>query len=324
MKYAITGIGGHLGNAIARKLVEQGAEVTGFALRNEDCSMLDPAIRIVRGDVLDPDSLKGLFEGKPDFLIHCAGVITISRKKSDIVYKVNVEGTRNIISACKAYGVNRLVYVSSVHAIPVVKDQPIVEIDHFDPDKVEGHYARSKAMATSLVLESGLDCVVVHPSGIIGPYDYAMGFMTRVVGDYYTGKLYMSIKGGFDFVDVRDVADGIISACQKGRSGQCYILSESYHEVSEIADIARNLGGKKPCFINIPVGFVKAFIPLCNLYFKTHKEKALLTSESTSILSDRVEFSHKKAELELGYHPRGIYASLSDTIDFLKTSGLLI
>src|SRR5699024_9363621 len=105
------------------------------------------------------------------------------------------------------------------------------EISEFSPEKVSGWYAKSKAKATALVLDAakkGLNASVIHPSGIIGPGDIAMGSTTSMLISYCEGKLPVSVKGGYDFVDVRDVADGVIACCEKGERGQCYILSGEY------------------------------------------------------------------------------------------------
>ena len=105
-------------------------------------------------------------------VIHTAGIVDISETVSPQLYDVNVNGTRNIVALCREYGIQRLVYVSSVHAIPEKdKTSVLTEVNHFSPGEVTGGYAKTKAEATQLVLDAaseGLDAVVVHPSGILG------------------------------------------------------------------------------------------------------------------------------------------------------------
>ena len=84
----------------------------------------------------------------------------------------------------------------------------------------------------------GLDAVIVHPSGILGPGDFGQGHLTQMIADYLNGRLVACVKGGYDFVDVRDVADGVIAAAEKGRAGECYILSNRHYEVRELLDMA--------------------------------------------------------------------------------------
>lgn len=137
------------------------------------------------------------------------------------------------------FGASRLVYVSSVHAIPE-KPAPetITEPDRFAPDEILGDYGKSKAMATALVLEaaqSGLNASVVLPSGILGPGDLARGNMTRMLLSFCRGRLPLGVKGGYDFVDVRDVAAGVLACTERGKAGECYIPFRPLREHSGLA-----------------------------------------------------------------------------------------
>lgn len=196
------------------------------------------------GDVRDPDSLKSLFaQAGPDTLvIHAAGIIDISGQLSPALRAVNVEGTKHILHLCREYGVARLVHVSSVHAIPELpRGQTIREVEAFHPDQVVGGYAKAKAEATQAVLDAagaGLDAVVVHPSGILGPYAAKGNHLVQMVADYLGGRLPACVRGGYDFVDVRDVAEGCLAAARRGRRGECYILSGRHYAVREVLDMA--------------------------------------------------------------------------------------
>ena len=122
------------------------------------------------------------------------------------------------------------------------------EISDFSPDKVNGAYAKSKAAATAAVLaaaEKGLNASVVHPSGIIGPGDEKCGNITRLISAFIRGRLPFAVKGGYDFVDVRDVAKGIFLCTERGKRGKCYILSGHYATVSDILKTVRDLAGLK-------------------------------------------------------------------------------
>ena len=133
--FIITGICGHFGNSLTRTLQELGHEVRGLALPGEDASMLDGGIALTRGDVRDQNSMKPLFEGvsgKETIVIHAAGIISISARNPRRIYDVNVGGTANVIAQCREHGVSRLVYISSVHALPEKPvDGRIAEIAHF-------------------------------------------------------------------------------------------------------------------------------------------------------------------------------------------------
>lgn len=232
--YIVTGAAGFLGNNIVRKLTKQeGAHVRALILPFDDAVSLDGLdVRIYRGDVTDVDSLEEIFDVEDDaeaVVIHCATIVYIKSKYSKWVHDVNVDGTLNV--ARKALERNlKMVYVNSVHSIPELPNgQTMSEISNFDPAKVNGEYAKTKAEGAKRVLEmvhkEGLNCCIVQPSGIIGPGDFGDSHLTQMVKEMAKGSLPALVKGGYNFVDVRDVASGIISACDKGISGECYILS---------------------------------------------------------------------------------------------------
>jgi len=215
--------------------------------------------------------------------------------------------------------------VSSVHAIPeLTKGRTICEIDRFDPDKVKGFYAKTKAAATDIVLRAakdGLDAVVVHPSGIMGPNDFALGYSTQLVLEYLSGGLVAGIKGGYDFVDVRDVAAGIISAAKRGRRGECYILSNTFISVRRMLDTLSDVSGMKKIKTMLPLWFIRPLAPLAELYYKILHKKPLFTGYSIYTLQSNANFSHEKATRELGYSTRDLRETLSDTVAFLKDHG---
>ena len=160
-------------------------------------------------------------------MIHRAAIV-YQNQIHPKVYDVNVGGT-NIAEKTLERNA-KLVYVSSVHAIEEKPNgETITETKKFDPDKVLGQYAKTKAEAAKYILEAseknGLNVCIVHPSGMIGPNDFSSGHTTQLMVDFIGGRLTACVRGGYDFADVRDVADGIISACEKGNRGECYILS---------------------------------------------------------------------------------------------------
>ncbi|MDD3682147.1 MAG: NAD-dependent epimerase/dehydratase family protein, partial [Mesotoga sp.] len=310
--YLVTGAAGHLGYTIVSQLVSEGRHVRALVLP-EDClgSRLPPEIEIVRGNVLDKHSLDQFFKVPPGvqiYLIHSAGIVTTSLKYRQIVYDVNVQGTKNILEEAIKHHVKKMVYVSSVHAIPELpKGQVIREVEHFDKDLVYGMYSKTKAEATHAVLDAaakGLDVTVVHPSGICGPNSHAFNYATQLVIDCWKGLLPMGVNGGYDFVDVRDVASGTISSCHKGERGECYILANRYISVKEIFSTFQEITGKKLPRLMAPMWLAKASLPLCSLYYKIKKRLPMFSSYSLYTLNTNAYFSSDKARLKLGYIPR--------------------
>lgn len=324
--YVITGIGGHLGNTIARELLNSGEIVRGFARPGEDVTMLyGDAVSIVRGDVRNSDSLEPLFYGVSEtdevIFIHCAGIVSIASKYDQNVVDVNVCGTANVVELCKRHHVKKLVYISSVHALPELPDRAIMhEINCFQPESVSGLYAKTKAEATQIVLDAakdGLDATVIHPSGIIGPNDYGNGHLTQMIIDYLNGSLTAAVQGGYDFVDVRDVANGVIAATERGKKGECYILSNRYVGVPELLNTLSRVTGGRKIRTYLPMWFAKMTAPFAELYYKIRNESPLFTRYSLDVLTSNARFTCAKAKRDLGYKARDISVTLRDTVAFL-------
>lgn len=324
--YLVTGAAGHLGSVLTRQLVETGKTVRVLVLPQE--RHLPEKAEIYFGDVLAKESMKPSFEnlnGRDLVVIHCAGIVSIASKYNQKVYDVNVTGTRNVVELCREYKASKLVYVSSVHAIPEKpKGTVITEATVLSQDKVTGVYAKTKAEATSCVLaaaKEGLDACVVHPSGITGPYDPGRGHLTTLVIDYCKRRLIAGVGGGYDFVDVRDVAKGIIAASEKGRRGECYILSNRYFTVNEILAILHEVTGRKKIKHILPLWLARATAPLAELYYKILRQTPLFTSYSVDTLNSNAQFSHRKAAEELGYTTRDMKETLADTVNWLERVG---
>lgn len=160
-------------------------------------------IEIVHGDILDRASLEPLFKTDEDeevYVIHCAGIVWVKVEANPKVRAVNVDGTANIIDQCLKHRVKKLVYISSIGAIPELPaGQKIKEIDHFSPnDGLIGYYSITKAEASQLVMDAlkqhpEFDASIIHPSGICGPYDYAFGSVTGR-NDYGEGAAAFGIQ----------------------------------------------------------------------------------------------------------------------------------
>lgn len=320
--FIITGAAGHLGSTIIRNLIKGDSEIRGLILPSET-EEFPERVRYYRGDVTKIESLDGIFSDLDEYetyVIHNAGLISIGGDDYDRLYSVNVQGTKNIIDKCIESGVKRLLYVSSVHAIPELHGHVITEVSSFDSTHVKGNYAKTKAEATRAVLEASenglLDAVVVHPSGIIGPYDKGKNHIVQLVKMYLSGKLPASVSGGYDFVDVRDVALGCLEAVEKGRNGECYILSNSYVTINSIIErLSRITGGKRK--ICLPIWLAKCFIPLFSLISKITHTRPLYTNYALSTIEGNGHFSHMKATTELGYKPREMDKTISDTVAWL-------
>jgi len=184
-KYLITGASGFLGRTVITELKNKNAEVRALVLEGDPLARDLPVwVNVVYGDVCDNASLDKFFDGADSetCVIHCAGIVSVASRSDNRIYQVNAGGTSNILRHCEKGNIGKLVYVSSVHAIPEKpKGTEITEDAVISPEQVTGAYARSKAIATSAVFraaERGLNASVVFPSGIIGPGDTGTGSIT--------------------------------------------------------------------------------------------------------------------------------------------------
>ncbi|HXK71386.1 MAG TPA: NAD-dependent epimerase/dehydratase family protein [Clostridia bacterium] len=330
--YAVTGALGFLGNAIVDNLLSKGKTVRVLDIGQDKHDLLKgKSVTFYKGDICLTSSLEDFFKVDDDqqlIMIHAAGIVSISSKYSQLMHDVNVKGTQNIVDMALKYKIKRLVYVSSVHAIrELPKDETIIETLDFNPDKVKGEYSKSKAMATKIVLDSvekGLDAVVVHPSGIIGPGDYAGGHTTQLVKDCANGNLTACVNGGYDFVDVRDVAEGVVLAAEKGIKGNTYILSGEYYPVKKITDAICSAIGRKQIKTILPLWFAKMTAPFAELYYRIRKQKPLFTRYSLYTLQSNSKFNSNKAQKELGYKKKfSLKQSIEDTYLWCKANNLI-
>ncbi|HNW86287.1 MAG TPA: NAD-dependent epimerase/dehydratase family protein [Candidatus Limiplasma sp.] len=330
-EYLVTGAAGHLGLTVVQALLARGETVRAFVLpADEHAPQLPAGISVYAGDVLRPETLAPAFATDADTaltVIHCAAIVTIASGYQPMVHAVNVEGVKNVVEQCLKHAVRKLVYVSSVHALPALpKGEIIRETERFDPERVDGLYAKTKAEATAYVLEAaskqGLNASVVHPSGICGPNDYSHGHLTQLVCDWHDGRLAAGIRGGYDFVDVRDVANAILACCDRGKKGECYLLTNRYISVEEIFGTLHELGGRKSIRTFLPLWFIRLVAPFAELYYRLMRQKPLFTRYSIDTLQSNAAFCHDKAAKELGFSPRPFRETLKDTLDWCAAAGL--
>lgn len=335
--YVITGASGFLGNnlirvlnakqpnAHIRALVQPGA--SRRSLNNLSCTMYE-------ADITKPQTLEEGFSLTPEevvdgvYVIHCAGIIDISAKPNPALHRVNVEGTANVIKATQLLTERAgcqpvFIHVASVHAIPEAPHGTIItEPNHYDPAAVVGQYAKSKAEAAQLVLnhfEAGdLSGCIVLPSGILGPFDFSPENMKELIVKVARGELSVCVTGGYDFVDVRDVAHGILAACTQGKQGRSYLLTNRQVPIKEVCDEARAFAGFPPMKVVLPLWLAKLGAPLCELYYQKRHEVPLFTSYALHTLDSNAHFSHARATTELGYTTRPIQETIFDMMAWME------
>ena len=315
--WLVTGATGHIGNVLVRKLLERGEKVRVLILPGESRESIQGLnIEATEGDVLHLDSLFESFHGVRG-VFHLAGVISILPGKNPLVQRVNVDGTRNILRVARETGIEKLVYTSSIHAIKRVEEGVIDETLPYDPDNPYGDYDRAKAQATLEVqqaAQSGLEAVIACPTGVIGPYDFRGSMLGHVIRTATEKKPTLYVDGAYDFVDVRDVADGLIAAAEYGKRGESYILSGQRISVRYLLETVREITGQGFMLMKMPFKLAKWAAQFTPFYYQWAKTSPRFTPYSLEVLRSNSNISHAKATHDLDYQPRSLYESIADTV----------
>jgi dihydroflavonol-4-reductase len=319
----VTGATGHLGNVLVRELVRHGKRVRALALPDDTARSLSGLpVEIVRGDVTRPETLPHAIRGA-EVVFHLAGVVSISTLDDERVLAVNAAGTRNVVAACRAAGVRRLVHTGSVHAL--VEPGPGGVLDEaagFDPSRAVGAYGKAKAEGALAVAEGvrdGLDAVMALPVAVVGPFDYRLSAMGEMIALFARRSLPAIVDGGYDFVDVRDVALGHLLACERGRRGESYLLTGGHLRIRELVRILANAAGRRPPRLAIPLPAAAAIARLAPAFERLTGRRALLTPYSVHTLSMPFRIDGRKARAELGFDPMPLDRSLADAWQWMTS-----
>lgn len=322
---ALTGSSGHIASALLPLLTERGFRVKAL-VHQQPPAFPHPLIEVVPGSLSDPEALTRLVSGCR-FVIHGAARISIRSYHDRDLYDTNVQGTMRLYEAARQAGVQRFIHISSIHAYDQLAAGDILtETSPYCPDHTP-LYDRSKRDAQRWLLEEsghGPEVVVVNPTAVAGPYDYKPSLIGQAVIALYQRKIPLLIRGGFDFVDVRDVATGILAALDRGRNHQAYLLPGRWHSLSDLQQIVHNLAGISGTVPVLPSWTGFAGIPVIQLYARLRKRDPLYTREAlTAIVQGHRRISGAKAAAELGYLPRGLTDTITDTIGWFKQTGYL-
>jgi dihydroflavonol-4-reductase len=320
----VTGGGGRLGNVLVRQLVENGQKVRVLEPGSLPESLAGLDIEFMSGSVLDAGDVGRATDGA-DVVYHLAAKIDLSPKKDPMMYTLNVEGSRKVVDACLSRGL-RLVHTSSHHAVvrepldePLTEDKPLAL-----NEKCEYH--RSKAIGETIVLdacERGLDAVIVNPGSMIGPYDFEPSILGAVLIDMYYGRIPVLLQMLSDYVDVRDVADGMIAASEKGRCGERYFLTGDVIPTMEMVSLYGEISGAKVPTRALPLWVGWVLLPFALAGSAVTKKEPFITADMLRASVSNEVVSHDKAHRELGYTIRTLRESLTDAVDWYRERGWL-
>lgn len=325
MLTVVTGASGFLGGALVRALLAEERQVRAVDLRRgPGLAGLD--VEWMPADVLDISSLEASFQGA-EIVFHLAAVISVTGDPTGQVWAVNVDGPRNVAEAALHAGVHRLVHCSSVHAYDLeAGEHRVTETSPRATAAGLPVYDRSKAAgeaALRQMIDGGLDAVIVNPTGVIGPYDFAPSRMGSVFLALFRRRLPALIDGGFDWVDVRDVASSMLAAETQGRRGENYLLPGHHLSLPELAAVAEQVSGvPKPTF-SVPMRFARLWSPLADMVSRRSANPLWYTTESLHALRFDPAVSGAKAQAELGHRPRPFDDTVRDIHHWFTDQGLL-
>ena len=318
----LTGATGFVGSAVARTLLARGHRLRLLVRRGSDRSNLAGLdAELAEGDLTDPASLSRAAEGCR-YLFHVAADYRLWVPDPDAMMRANVDGTRALLLAAQAQGVERIVYCSSVAALGLTgSTAPADEETPVDPAKIVSVYKQSKYRAEQAVLdlvrEHGVPAVIVNPSTPVGPRDIKPTPTGKMIRDAAAGRMPAFVDTGLNIVHVDDVAEGHALALERGRIGEKYILGGEDFSLREVFAMAARAGGHRPPRIGLPIAPLIPVALVCEALARFGIEP-VVTRETLAMARKKMFFSSAKARRELGYAPRNAAQAIDDAVNWFN------
>lgn len=310
MAYIITGATGHIGNNLVKKLVELKKEVK-VLVRKIDQSINNLPIEYIVGNIFDQEFLNKNISSD-DIVIHLAGIIDIKNKNKEQVFKINYEGANLITNICLQKNVKKYIYCSSVDAIEMTKGSLVKEPKDINVENIKGNYGKSKALATLYVKKimkenPDFNASIVYPSAVIGPNDWKPSAIGKMVQDSIDKKMQFGIKGGYNFVDVDDVVNAIITLSESDFKDD-YILSGEIVSVYKMYQLTNKAIGVKRKVPRLPMFLVWLGIPFV----------PYLSPIVFELLKTNPEYDCSKAIRDLNYQHTPFEKTIQKTVNWFK------
>jgi dihydroflavonol-4-reductase len=314
----VTGASGFLGWHVARVLLERGHRVRALVRPGSRVPALD--VELATGDLRDRASLDRAAAGC-GLLFHVAADYRLWARDPRELYRSNVDGTRNLLEAARAAGIERAVYTSTVGCIGIPpggigdEETPVSLAD------MAGDYKRSKFLAEQVALEfarGGFPVVIVNPTAPLGDHDVKPTPTGKIVADFLAGAMPAFIDTGLNVVDVRDTADGHWLACQRGRVGERYILGSENLTLAEILRKLARITGRKAPTLRLPYAVAWCAGACSTAWAEITGIAPRVPLDAVRMARKKMWVSHEKARRELGFEPGPADAALARAVEWFQ------
>lgn len=317
----VTGASGFLGWHVARVLLERGFSVRALLRPGSRVDGLD--LELVTGDLRDAESLERAVAGC-GLVFHVAADYRFWARDPKEIYRSNVDGTRNLLQAAKNRGVERVVYTSTVGCIGVPQggigneDTPVALED------MAGDYKRSKFLAEQVALgfaRAGFPVVTVNPTAPIGEHDVKPTPTGKIVVDFLNGDMPAFIDTGLNVVDVRDAAEGHVLACERGRSGERYILGAQNLTLAEILQKLAGITGRKAPTLRLPYAVAYGLGACSTAWAGVTGRPPRVALDAVRMAKKKMWVTHEKARRDLGFEPGPAEKALANAVAWFTRAG---
>lgn len=323
MRVAVTGAAGFVGLNLVQLLLQQGHEVRAID-RVRSTHVAGPGLSWRDADVLDAASMRRALKGV-DLVFHLVAKITLSAE-DHVAWTLNTRGVRTVAEAALHAGVRRMVHCSSIHAYDQyrcggrIDESSMRSTEPSIPVYDRSKYAGEQELRE--VIKAGLDAVICNPTGIYGPVDYGLSRVNGLLLGAARGRIPVMVSGGFDFVDVRDVALGLLAAAERGRSGENYLLAG--HQLTMIEAFRRAAGhvNRRGPLFAIPLWALKPIVPIAERVLRRFGSDVISAGAIAAAAAAPIVDGSKAAK-ELGYAPRPAEDSIRDLVAFFVRTGLM-
>jgi dihydroflavonol-4-reductase len=325
MKAFITGATGFLGANLTRELLKNGFTVRALVRPGTDRRNLRGlAVESWEGDLRHPESLQAGLQGC-DILFHAAADYRLWTRRPEEMYACNVTGTRNVLAAALAAGVERVVYTSSVGTLGNPGNgTPGSETTPVNLRDMVGHYKRSKYLAereAESFVAQGLPLVIVNPSTPVGPHDVKPTPSGRFIVDYLNGQMPAYLDTGLNLVDVEDCARGHLLALEKGRVGEKYILGGENLSMARIFALLEEYVGLPAPRLRLPYYPLLLAACLNEALARLTGQRPLIPLTAVRMARKKMFFDTTKAVRELGLPRRPPVESLARAVEWFRENG---